>query len=291
MRGLSQSRRAAVKRTRLTAAARVAPVERGALEGRAMDGERLGTVMQVTRFPVKSMRGETLPEAWVGPHGLVGDRAFALRDARDGRIMSAKRTASLLGLAARYVEGPGSPASITLADGGRLRTDDPEAAAALSRALGRAVRLCGPEDTDADRRTEWDDDTSFDAPPFAFVDLAPLHLLTTASLRALAALYPAGRVDPRRFRPNLLVDCGPRVDFVEDALVGRLLAVGERMRLRIFMPTIRCVMTTVAQEDLPKDPGILRAAVERHDGNLGAYATVEAEGPVRVGDPVVALDG
>jgi uncharacterized protein YcbX len=179
---------------------------------------------------------------------------------------------------------------ITCPDGMQVRADATDAAAALSRALGREVELCGPEDTGGDRRVEWDDDTSFDAPPGTFVDLAPLHLLTTASLRAIAVHHPGGRFDPRRFRPNLLIDCGERQDFAEDGLLGRFLAVGEAVRLGIQMPTIRCVMTTLAQDDLLQDTAILRTAVDRHEGYLGAYATVERWGAVRLGDPVVLLD-
>jgi len=243
----------------------------------------LGTVAALWRYPVKSLRGEALERVAVGPDGIPGDRAFALRDARDGRILSAKRTAALLAFRAVYPEGPERPALIDLGDGGRTTT------AALSSALGRAVELCGPDDRREDRRVEWDDEMTFDAPAGAFVDLAPLHVLTTASLGAIAACRPEGRFDVRRFRPNLLVDSGTRQGFVEDDLEGKVLTIGKTLRLRVFMPTIRCALTTRAQEDLPADPAILRTVVERHGGNLGVYARVEAAGEVRVGDPITAL--
>jgi uncharacterized protein YcbX len=251
--------------------------------------EVLGTVARLWRFPVKSLRGEALGQVTIGPTGLSGDRAFALRDARDGRIMSAKRSAALLTLRAGYPEGPSRPAVIELDGGRRVRTDAPDAAAMLSDALGRAVELCGPDDGRADRRVEWDEEMTFDAPPGAFVDLAPLHVLTTASLRAGGALRPEGRFDPRRFRPNILVDTGERDGFLEDGLEGKVLAIGAAFRMRVFMPTIRCALTTRAQEELPADPGILRTIVQGHGGNLGAYATVEAPGEVRCGDPVTVV--
>jgi len=251
----------------------------------------LGTVAGLWRYPVKSLRGEALERVAIGPGGIPGDRAFALRDARDGRILSAKRTAALLALRAAYPEGPERPALIELGNGQRTTSAAPDAAALLSAALGRAVELCGPDDRRADRRVEWDDEMTFDAPAGAFVDLAPLHVLTTASLGAIAACRPEGRFDARRFRPNLLVDCGARQDFVEDDLEDKVLAIGGTVRLRVFMPTIRCALTTRAQEDLPTDPAILRTVVERHGGNLGVYARVDAPGEVRVGDPVVMLPG
>jgi uncharacterized protein len=251
----------------------------------------LGTIVGLWRYPVKSMRGEPLGQMPIGPVGVVGDRKFALRDARDGRILSAKKSAALLALRAGYPEGPSRPAVIEFADGRRLATDTPDAQRTLSSALGREVELCGPDDSREDRRVEWEEELTFDAPAFAFVDLAPLHLLTTASLRAIAACRPEGRFDPRRFRPNLLIDCGERSGFVEDELEGKQIAVGREVRLRIFMQTIRCALTTRAQEDLTADPLVLRTVVERHGGNLGAYASVEAGGEVRLGDAVTVADG
>jgi uncharacterized protein YcbX len=250
-----------------------------------MRGELLGTIVGLWRYPVKSMRGEALRRVTIGPHGIPGDRAFALRDARDGRIMSAKRTAALLALRASYPDGPQSAAAIELPEGRHVRTDAPEVSALLSSVLARPLALCGPDDTRPDRRVEWDDETSFDAPPGAFVDLAPLHLLTTASLRAIGAYYPEGRFDPRRFRPNLLIECGERRDFVEDEVEGHVLQIGETLRLRVLMPTIRCALTTRAQQDLPADPAILRAVVEHHGGNLGVYATVESGATSAWGTP------
>jgi uncharacterized protein YcbX len=251
-----------------------------------MSGALVGRIARLCRYPVKSALGETLERVTLAPFGVPGDRAFALRDARDGRILSAKRSEALLRFRAAYPDGPDRPAELTLPDGRRTRTDAPAAAAVLSAALGREVHLVGPADTSPDRRVEFDDEVTFDAPPFAFVDLAPLHVLTTASLRAIAACRPEGRFDVRRFRPNLLVDCGEETRFVEDDLEGKMLAIGDAVRLRVFMPTIRCALTTRAQDDLPADPGILRTVVERHDGNLGAYATVERAGEICVGDPV-----
>ena len=249
----------------------------------------LGTVAGLWRYPVKSLRGEALGRAELGPQGLPGDRAWALRDARDGRILSAKRSTSLLAFRAGYPEGPTRPALIDLGDGRTVRSDAGDVATILSQALGRAVALSGPEDARADRRVEWDDEMTFDAPPGAFVDLAPLHVLTTASLKAIAARRPESRFDVRRFRPNVLVDTAGGEGFLEDGLEGKTIGIGHTVRLRAFMPTIRCALTTRAQEELPADPAVLRTIVEEHGGNLGLYATVEAGGEVRIGDPVVVL--
>jgi MOSC domain-containing protein len=251
---------------------------------------RLGTVVALWRYPVKSLRGESLPRLGIGPFGVPGDRAFALRDPREGRILSAKRTSELLALAACYPDGPGRPAAVTLADGRRITTDAPEAAATLAAALGRPIELVRSDDAGADRFFQGEGGKTSQSPAFAFVDRAPLHLLTTASLGAIADRHLVGRFDVRRFRPNIVVDCGERRDFLEDALADAVIAIGGGVRLRIAEPTRRCALTTRAVEELPEDPTILRALAEHHAACLGAYATVLATGEIRVGDAVAVRD-
>jgi MOSC domain-containing protein len=73
--------------------------------------------------------------------------------------------------------------------------------------------------------------------------------------------------------------------FVEAARVGRTLTLGDA-QLRIDGPCPRCVMTTLSQGSLPKDPSVLRAAVQENGGNVGVYATVVRGGRARRGDAV-----
>jgi uncharacterized protein YcbX len=134
--------------------------------------------------------------------------------------------------------------------------------------------------------------------PGTFQDVAPVTLLTTASLRTAAEVHPAGTWDPRRFRPNLLI----AIDgdgFVENDWTGWRLNIGEIV-LAVISPTPRCVMTTLPQEDLPADRGVLQA-LARHNrveiegaGRftcLGAYASVVKGGRVAIGDPVHLMPG
>jgi hypothetical protein len=128
----------------------------------------------------------------------------------------------------------------------------------------------------------------------AFFDVFPMSVLTTSTLARLAELAPQSRWDERRFRMNVIVRT-TGAGFLENEWVGRAVAIGEAARLRVTMPDPRCVMTTLAQGDLPKDTDILRTAV-RHNrlalmgGALfpcvGAYAIAEAGGTVGIGDPV-----
>jgi uncharacterized protein YcbX len=256
------------------------------------------------RYPVKSMQGEELNASILGEHGLLGDRAYALIDAADGKIASAKnprKWPNLFAFRASYPEAPRSqgepaPVRITLPDGGTLRSDQPDLPTVLKPILTREVILKAAAPDTPTLEEYWPDmpglghrDTVTDEamPAGTFFDLAPVHLVTTATLDRLRALYPQGRFEVRRFRPNVVVAIeGNPQAFVENDWVGRTLLLGTEVRLRIVRPCGRCVMTTLPQSDLPHDPGILRTAVQHNDGDVGVYATVVQGGTVHRSDPV-----
>jgi uncharacterized protein YcbX len=121
-------------------------------------------------------------------------------------------------------------------------------------------------------------------PAGTFFDLAVLHVLTTGTLNKLRELYPAGRFEPRRFRPNLIINTGDQTGFVENDWIGKTVAIGPEVRIQVTGPCPRCVMTTLAQADLPKDPGILKTAAKYNDVRVGVYASVIQAGTIRVGD-------
>ena len=139
--------------------------------------------------------------------------------------------------------------------------------------------------------------TSGGSPPLvpegSFFDLFPLSVLTTSSLDQLGELEPQSRFDARRFRMNVIVDT-PAPGFVENEWLGRTLAIGDDVQIGVALPDPRCVMPSLAQEDLPRDPGILKA-LARHNridvaGALypcaGVYAVAEATGTIRKDDRV-----
>jgi len=129
--------------------------------------------------------------------------------------------------------------------------------------------------------------TDFTLPEETFFDCAMIHLLTTATLDRLRELYPQGRFEVRRFRPNIVVaPASGEKTFVENDWISRTLAIGDEVRLNITGPCSRCVMTTLAQGDLPKDPGILRTAAQHNKVNVGVYAAVLRGGTARRGDLV-----
>jgi hypothetical protein len=260
------------------------------------------------RYPVKSMMGEELNAAEVTERGLIGDRQFAVVDASTGKVAGAKnprKWGNFFDFRAAYVEPPESGSKLpavrlTLPDGTVVTSEQPDLAQVLSRALGREVAFAEAqhdgESSGAQAEEYWPDIegldyrdtvTEWELPAGTFFDLAVVHLLTTATIERLRALYPEGRFEVRRFRPNIVVATGPdQQGFVENDWIGHTVAIGDEVRLRITGPCPRCVMTTLPQGDLPKDAGILRTAAQNNRANVGVYADVVKSGTVRRGDHV-----
>jgi hypothetical protein len=259
-------------------------------------------VAALWRYPVKSMQGEELSATEVTTAGLLGDRRFAVVDQATGKVAGAKNPRKWPGFfqfRAGYVSPPlagtALPAvRVTMPDGSCATSEDPDLPKLLSTALGRDVQLRGASESttacaedymvDADEVVEWD------LPPGTFFDCAPVHMVTTSTLDTLRSLYPAGRFEPRRFRPNIIVATGADASgFAENSWVGREVTIGDSVRLRVFMATGRCVMTTLPQFDLPADSGILRTAAQHNGAAVGVYAEVLSGGAVRRGDLVRVL--
>lgn len=246
----------------------------------------------IWRHPVKSFQGEKLTHAEVDSDGLRLDRSFGLRDRETGKILTGRREPLLL-LAAASISA-GSRVDITLPDGMHVAGDEPNADDALSDWLGRAVTLeeaSGVPAANAEFFADPTDDSSaaieWTMPPGRFVDAMPLLVLTTASLRAAAAIYPQGDWDVRRFRPNLLVDVDDDA-WLEDSWCGKTLRLGE-VELVPRQPCVRCTMVTRPQPGLERDLEIYKTIARHHSGNLGVWATVGTPGTVHVGDPVAIM--
>ncbi len=257
------------------------------------------TVSRLYRYPVKSMLGEDLDAVAIDNRGVLGDRAYAVIDASENRVGSAKiphKWRRLYEFSAMYPPGDDTtlpPPLILFPDGSPAVATDPGLDARLSQALGKPVRFVSqkPEDLKLEAVKPGLDavdlEETVDFPLInPFFDFAALHLVTSATLAHLRTFYPAGDYDARRFRPNLVLDAPGETGFLEQTWVGKTIAIGDRVRLRILMPTHRCAATTLPHHGLPNDPEILRAANRHNNGNVGVYAAVETPGMVRVGDAV-----
>ena len=257
----------------------------------------IGSIGECWRYPVKSLQGVCADAVDLTAGGVRGDRAFGLVEVGSGRLMSAKRFSALLTAAA-------DDEAITLPDGRVLALDAADVDARLSEWLGRPVHLATPAGTAGLAYEMTLDPPNDDAelfeipvPDGTFVDLSPLHLLSTATLRGCAVAAGGLDWDRRRFRPNLVIDSDGAA-FEENGWSALELAVGSEAVIRVIRPTVRCAMPLRAQPRLGGEPALerqpglfaamseLNAAMPNH---LGAYAEVVTPGRVAVGDAVVAL--
>src|SRR5215212_956754 len=186
---------------------------------------RAGSVVALWRYPVKSMMGEELNSSQVTERGLLGDRQFAVVDRATGKVGGAKnprKWGNFFDFRATYAEAPKpggriSPVRITLPDGDVVGNDRADLEQILSGVFGREIAF-------VEARTEgmtsgvaeeyWPDMaglehrdtvTDFEMPAGTFFDIAVVHLLTTSTINRLRQLYPHGRFEARRFRPNIVV--------------------------------------------------------------------------------------
>lgn len=263
-----------------------------ASEGRTL----VGRVGEIRRYPVKSMQGESLERVEMSPKGLQGDRRFAVIDTETGRIASAKNPRKWAGLLQLKAELRDGVLWMTSENGVLLRSDRDDLASELSELLGRTVTVCGTPTAVATIEVHWPEvsglsqagsETVEELPSESYCDVAPVHLLTTASLRQFGSLAPDADFDARRFRPNILIETIPELTgFVEAGWTGRALVIGDTL-LHVTAPCTRCVMTTLAQPGLAPDPRILRSAVIHNSAASGVYAVpARPRGEIGVGDSV-----
>lgn len=241
------------------------------------------------RHPVKSMQGERVDEVRIHDRGVVDDRRYGVLDRSTGTILTARRESRLL--EARALQ-TGPELVVRLPNGETVLGLGAGSDAALSAWLGRPVHLqeagehsAGTYETNVDPTDDESEVVEWTGPEGSFVDAAPVHVLTTASLRAMASSSPPHQWDERRFRANVVVAADGEA-FVEDEWVGSTLVIGE-VELEVTKPTGRCAMVGRAQPGgLDGDIGMVRALAEQRELRLGIYARVRRPGVVRVGDGV-----
>jgi len=281
----------------------------------------IGRVKEIWRYPVKSMAGERMQRANVSARGIYGDRGWAIRDEKAGEIRNARKMPALLHCIAVYLREPNAddapPAQITLPNGTTFRSDSAEANARLSELLGRSVSLWPlqpPSERDFLKRAAPDNPDmiaemrqvfgrleneplpdfstlppqilEFTSPFGTFFDAFPFNVLTTASLMTLARSNPTADFDSRRFRPNVVIETASGIEgLAESEWSGRTLRIGAT-RIKVEIPTVRCVIPTLDQPGMKKDPSVLRTIVRDAAQNLGAYATIATAGTIALGDQV-----
>ena len=227
----------------------------------------VGRIQHIARYPVKSMRGESLEQASVGLQGIAGDRAYTF--VQDGLhnlfpFLTGRECPDLMRYQPEWDHTGERPALFVVTpDGERLPVASEELRVDVERRAGRNVRL------HSDHRGNH--------------DIAYVSIVAMSTLRALAE---ASGVEPdhRRWRMTLVLDDDIE-PFGEKVWVGRTLAIGD-LQLVVTEQDRRCVMTTLDPETGASTPAVLKKAGEMNDAYVGVYASVAVAGNVAVGDEV-----
>ncbi|MER9729478.1 MOSC domain-containing protein [Mesorhizobium sp. M0217] len=239
----------------------------------------LGAVTELWRYPASSLAGERQDAISVGLETIDGDRLFGLVDVSDNEIARPDRDAKWHKVPRiRTRLSKDRKLEIAVPGGDWLAVPGVECDQAISAYLGFAASI---------RPFSQDNAPGYTGPlTAARYRKAPIHLLTTASLARLKALHPEGIPDPRRFRPNIVVDMAAvESSFPETEWIGRKLAIGDLL-VTVSEPCRRCGFTIISQDGFDHDPGILRNLVRHNAHNLGVYCTVDRPARVEIGAPM-----
>lgn len=278
----------------------------------------VGMVSAIRRYPVKSMLGEELDAVSVAEGGVSGDRAYALLDDETGKVISVKRPKRWARIFELMAVTGSQGVEVRFPDGDVFPIDDAALPGRLSGFLGRPVSVASVPPAGATFDEAWVRELKDGADPYfgmpsrteegdelvdggqfmseqgTFFNFGAIHLVTTSTTRRLTQLAPGSRFDAHRFRPNLVIDTEDD-GFVETSWPGRTLSIGD-VQLAVTFTVPRCVMTTLAQGDLPADADVLRTITQHNFVDpggfgtsypcVGVYADVLTAGQVHAGQPV-----
>jgi MOSC domain-containing protein len=258
----------------------------------------IGTVESLWRYPVKSMRGEELDEAFAGFSGIYGDRLFAFRSSASHQgfpYLTAREQRSLLQYRPRFrypdkaarpinlIEAESKGANPLSADLAELvvdvETPDGQKLAIDDRALIEMLRA------DIDQKHQ----LTLMQSQRAMTDCRPVSIFAVQSAKKLGE-ETGIKVDKRRFRANVYLDLTSSDGFAEDAFVGRSLRIGPKVVVSILERDPRCMMITLDPDTAEKEPVLLKKVAQAHSGMAGVYGAVLVEGMLRKGDPIELLN-
>ena len=260
----------------------------------------IGTVASLWRYPVKSMRGEELPEAFVGFAGVYGDRLFAFTSSAAPKgfpYLTAREQRKLLQCRPRFRHPDKAARPVNLAEAESLApgvtpvyADMPELMVDVQTPTGATLPIDDPALIPLLRQeVRGAPDLTLVRSQRALTDCRPVSLFSVQSARRLGEELRTP-VDQRRFRANVYLDFNAASGFVENDFVGRSLLIGSKVVISILERDPRCVMITLDPDTGEARPEFLRQVAQVHDGTAGVYGAVLVEGMLHKGDVVQLLD-
>jgi uncharacterized protein len=258
----------------------------------------VGKVDSLWRYPVKSMRGEELDEAFAGFSGIYGDRLFAFKSSASPKgfpYLTAREQRRLLQYRPRfrYPEKAAQPINLTEAEkmgANPVSADPSELMVDVETPDGKTLAIDDPAlmdflRADIDQKHQ----LTLIRSDRAMTDCRPVSVFSLQSARQLAE-ETGMPVDKRRFRANVYVDLASAGGFAENELVGRSLRIGPKVVVAVLERDARCMMITLDPDTGEKTPAILKKVAQVHDGMAGVYGAIMVEGTLHRGDPVEVLD-
>ena len=258
----------------------------------------IGKVDSVWRYPVKSMRGEELDEAFAGFSGIYGDRLFAFRSAASPKgfpYLTAREQRRLLQYRPHfhYPDKAARPINLMEAESmgaNPVSADPSELLVDVETPSGKTLAVDDPAlieilGADIDQKHQ----LTLMRSERALTDCRPVSIFSLQSARQLAE-ETGTPIDKRRFRANVYVDLTSAEGFAENEFVGRSLRIGTKVVVTILERDARCVMITLDPDTGEKTPAILKKVAQAHEGMAGVYGAVMVEGMLHKGDSVEVLE-
>jgi uncharacterized protein len=256
----------------------------------------IGTVESLWRYPVKSMRGEELPEIFAGYAGVYGDRLFAFESSASPKgfpFFTGREKREMIRYRARFRHPDKAARPVNYAEAAELSdTVNPISASADELMIdvetpdGKTFAI---DDSALIEHLRSNTDEKHGLRLLrsekAITDCRPLSIISVQSAKKLGEETGVS-VDKRRFRANVYLDLKSDAGFGENELVGKSLRIGSRVVVSIVGRDARCMMITLDPETAEKTPAILKAVAQAHEGMAGVYAAILTEGLIKRGDPV-----
>jgi uncharacterized protein YcbX len=258
----------------------------------------IGKVDSLWRYPVKSMRGEQLDEAFAGYSGIYGDRVFAFRSSANHKgfpYFTAREQRRLLQYRPhfRYPDKAARPINLIEAEtrnASPLLADLAELVVDVEAPNGQKLPIDDPAliemlRADIDPKHQ----VTLMQSQRAMTDCRPVSIFSLQSAQQLDE-ETGTPVDKRRFRANVYIDLTASAGFAENDLVGRSVKIGSKVVISILERDPRCVIITLDPDTGEQAPAVLKKVAQAHDGMAGVYGAVLMEGMVHKGDSVKVLD-
>ena len=260
----------------------------------------VGKVESLWRYPVKSMRGEELPELFAGYAGVYGDRLFAFTSSANEKgfpFFTGRDQRQIIRYRARFRNPEKAARPVNWDEAQKLSPNLNPISAEESELMldvetpdGKKFAIDDPALIDHLRANAvGNHDLKLLRSDKAMTDCRPLSIFAVQTAKKLGEETGVA-VDKRRFRANVYVDLISSEGFAENEFVGRSLRIGSKVTVAVLQRDARCMMITLDPDTAEKTPAILKAVAQAHEGTAGVYAAVLVEGMIRKGDAVELLD-